>query len=284
MSRSVKGARGKWFVLDPCFFALQRGLGKERRGYRSGIYVNGDEIAFANVHSRAPAQYLRTNLIAHPEALISAAERTRRLRAGHFLSWASRSKAKRNSGRDYHEEIDIDNWREFKETLSARARSIALDLFPVLRSSGGSPNGVAVRGSDFYLLLASTKCLQHETDVVRAIATSAMIIDAAWHLFACTYPWERGTQRRDDLHRAMTRHVGRQRCEYWTISALPPLRCDGTKCQAAHIKPYARGGTDRPWNGLWLCRAHHRATEGLLRGERNRADLKRVSVRFVGAR
>jgi len=76
--------------------------------------------------------------------------------------------------------------------------------------------------------------------------------------------------------------LGERPCEYARIADAPRAACDGTHVQAAHVIPYAHGGSDRAWNGLWLCGGHHRATEGRLAGRRDPGDLGRVAVRDVG--
>ena len=70
-------------------------------------------------------------------------------------------------------------------------------------------------------------------------------------------------------------------CEYERIAGVPKLDCDGSAVEAAHIIAYARGGSDRAWNGVWLCAKHHRATEGRLSGRRSGQDLSDVQVRFA---
>ncbi len=70
-------------------------------------------------------------------------------------------------------------------------------------------------------------------------------------------------------------------CEYDQIIDAPQSDCDGSAVEAAHIIPYARGGSDRAWNGVWLCSKHHKMTEGRLSGCRDRSDLMSVQVRFT---
>ena len=78
--RAVKGSLTQWFIFDPSFAVIQRGAGSNSRGYRSGIFVDNNQINFFNVHSRTPAMLLRKNLLEQPEALLNAAERTLHLR------------------------------------------------------------------------------------------------------------------------------------------------------------------------------------------------------------
>lgn len=284
-SRGAKGTREYWIVSDPCFAVLQRGAGSGQRGYRSGLLIEDGMVCFVNVHAREPARLLRANLTERPEALPLAAAGTRHLRSGHYLHYASRALAQRTGARtwaDFVEVVEADDWPAFESHLTAHAAAIAADLFPELPSAGRRGTGEAVRGSDFMLLLADAEALDRALSDAAGAERAAAVVDAAWHLFACLYPWEPVRRRDADLRRAMLAAVGAGGCEYGRIAGAPPAPCDGTPVQAAHVVPYARGGSDRPWNGLWLCGAHHRATEGRLAGRRDPADLSRVAVRFVG--
>ena len=72
-------------------------------------------------------------------------------------------------------------------------------------------------------------------------------------------------KKRDaSLRRAMLSSPGLCDCEHEQIAGVPKTEGDGTAVEAAHIIPYARGGSDRAWNGVWLCAEHYRATEGKL--------------------
>lgn len=117
-------------------------------------------------------------------------------------------------------------------------------------------------------------------DEIAAKRTSE-VIDAAWHLFSCLYPWESPRKRDASLRRAMLSKPGLRGCEYDQITGAPQSNCDGSAVEAAHIVPYARGGSDRAWNGVWLCSKHHKMTEGRLSGCRNRSDLRSMQVRFT---
>jgi len=281
-SRAVKGSYGHWFISDPCFAVLQRGSGAEQRGYRSGLYVAKSDIYFCNVHSRGPAQLLRTNLMARPEALAIAASATRRLRSTHYLAWSSRAEAKKRPHQSCIKKVETTSWKEFEAQIAGdAARDIVADLFPRLPSSG-SGKRPAVRGSNFELLLEDTKSMSNVSTAIAA-RRAEQIIDAAWHLFCCMYPWEPMPQRAADLRRAMSRHIVGPSCEYHRIKRAPFLDCDrSNRVEAAHIRPYAQGGSDRPWNGMWLCPKHHRVTEGRLSGTRDRTDLTRVRVYYLG--
>jgi hypothetical protein len=283
-SRGAKGRRDYWIVSDPCFAIIQRGLGNEQRGYRSGILVDDGNIYFYNVHARTPAKMLRTNLMRRPEALVLAAEGTREMRSYHYLHYGSRKRSRLTGGRTWMDVIEViedDDWLAFEHRLRNDGESIVRDLFPELPSMGRRGTGTAVRGSDFSLLLAESWVLDRVPSEAIGFERATIIIDAAWNLFACFYPWEPAQQRDADLRRSLVAAIGKGTCEYHHIAKAPRSTCDGTSVQAAHIIPYARGGSDRPWNGLWLCSKHHLATEGKLTGSRDHRDLQRILVRFV---
>lgn len=284
-SRGAKGKYDHWTVSDPCFGVIQRGTGSEQRGYRSGICVWDGAVSFWNVHARAPAKLLRANLLQRPEALTLAAEGTREFRTRHYLHYASRERSRRTGGRAWADVVEVvaeKHWPAFEARLRQDSASIARDLFPDLPSAGRRGTGTAVRGSDFSLLLADSRVLDRAPSDAVGAARAARIVDAAWHLFACLYPWEPAQQRDADLRRAMLGALGQSVCEYSRIAGAPRIACDGTPVQAAHVVPYARGGSDRPWNGLWLCGKHHRVTEGRLAGRRDPSDLSQLNIRFVG--
>lgn len=89
-TRVAKSNPLEWYIFDPCFAVIQRGVGSAIRGYRSGIQVTGTDISFCNVHSRTPAKLLKTNLKQRPEAIINAAEGCLHLRSYHYLHFSSR--------------------------------------------------------------------------------------------------------------------------------------------------------------------------------------------------
>jgi 5-methylcytosine-specific restriction endonuclease McrA len=177
--------------------------------------------------------------------------------------------------------VESPTWQDFKRELESDLSGIVNDLFPELPSIGRAGTGEAVRGSDFYLLLTDYHKIEFaKTDEIAA-KRAAEVIDAAWHLFSCLYPWESPKKRDASLRRAMLSSPGLCNCEYDQIVGVPKSDCDGSAVEAAHIVPYARGGSDRSWNGVWLCAKHHRITEGRLSGCRDRSDLSKVQVKFL---
>lgn len=283
--RSMKSDPSEWYIFDPCFSVIQRGVGSSNRGYRSGIQVRNGDISFYNVHSRTPAKLLKTNLKQRPKAIISAAEGCLHMRNYHYLHFSSRKISRQTGARRWADTVRVIEspvWRDFKNEIERDLGSIVKDLFPELPSTGKAGTGEAVRGSDFCLLLADYNQIEFAMTDRLAAQRAAEVIDAAWHLFACLYPWEQSRRRDASLRRAMLSSPGLRDCEYEQIAGIPLSDCDGSAVEAAHIIPYARGGSDRAWNGVWLCAKHHRATEGKLTGRRNGQNLADIQVRFTG--
>jgi 5-methylcytosine-specific restriction endonuclease McrA len=283
-TRVVKNNPSEWYIFDPCFAVIQRGVGSNNRGYRSGIRVDNSDISFSNVHSRTPAKLLQTNLKQRPEALLNAAEGCRHLRRYHYLYYSSRKVSRQTGAKKWIDTVRIiesSTWKSFKRELESDLNSIVDDLFPELPSAGRVGTGEAIRGNYFYLLLADYRRIELAKTDDLAAQRAAEVIDAAWHLFSCLYPWESPKKRDASLRRAMISNPGLCNCEYDQIVGAPKSDCDSSAVEAAHIIPYARGGSDRSWNGIWLCSKHHRMTEGRLAGCRDRSDLSRVQVRFL---
>ena len=300
-ARQVKNTPTQWWVTDPCFSTLQRGVGLSR-GYRSGFFINFTNyhcwendngrikdsygsIYFYTVHSKSSATLLRRNLISRPELLFLAARGSRHLRRGHYLSYASRSLARKSEKKtcnDYMKTSSHYTWRSFMEELEASSAAIARDLFPVLPSIGKAGTGEPSRGNDFMLLLSDLKWL-HRKDDEAVYAAAKEIVGAGWNLFSCLYPWEPEKRRDAALRQTMERAGINKTCEYQLIAGAPSCECDDLPVQAAHIIPYALGGSDRPWNGLWLCPKHHRMTEGRLKGSRLPQNISKVNVCYTKA-
>lgn len=283
--RPVKGQLSQWYIFDPCFTVLQRGTGSNQRGYRSGIFVDDREVYFYNVHARTPAKLLRTNMLQRPEAILNAAERSMHLRRYHYLHFSSRSVSRQTGGKKWRDTVRViesTSWDKFKNEISKDPSLLVRDMFPPLPSAGKVGSGEAVRGSDFCLLLANYFRIEYAKSDEVAEKRASEVIDAAWHLFSCLYPWDSPKQRDSSLRRAMLSKPGLLECEYSKIeNADVDDECCDKGVQAAHIIPYARGGSDRYWNGLWLCAKHHRLTEGRIVGSRSRSDPLQLQVRLV---
>ncbi len=283
-TRVAKRNPSEWYVFDPCFAVIQRGVGSANRGYRSGIQINNGDVSFYNVHSRTPAKLLKTNLKQRPEAIINAAEGCIHLRDYHYLHFSSHKMSHQTGGKraaDTIRVIESPMWKDFKREIESDLAGIVKDLFPELPSAGKVGTGEAIRGSDFCLFLADYHRIELAKSDEVAAKRATEVINAAWHLFSCLYPWESPKKRDASLRRAMLSSLGLQSCEYGQIIDAPNSDCEGSAVEAAHIIPYARGGSDRDWNGVWLCAKHHRMTEGRLTGCRDHSDLSNVQVRFL---
>jgi hypothetical protein len=105
-TRVVKRNLSEWYVFDPCFSVIQRGVGSASRGYRSGILINSEDISFSNVHSRTPARLLRTNLKQRPEAIINAAEGCLHLRRYNYLHYSSRKVSRQTGAKKWADTIE----------------------------------------------------------------------------------------------------------------------------------------------------------------------------------
>jgi 5-methylcytosine-specific restriction endonuclease McrA len=282
--RAPKNDPSQWYLFDPCFSAIQRGIGSSSRDYRSGIHIMDNEIRFYNAHSRSSAKLLRANLLQRPEALLNAAEKTLHLRRHHLLYFSSRSRSRKAVGKSWEDTVRVIEsaiWKEFKAQLEKNPRGLVLDMFPELPSAGKIGTGEAVRGSDFCLVLAGYHRIEYAKSDEAAAARAFQVIDAAWHLFACLYPWDSPKRRDASLRRAMLSKPGLLECEYSKIANVSDSECDSLDVQAAHIVPHAHGGSDRYWNGMWLCAKHHRMTEGRVAGSRSRSNPLDLQVRMI---
>lgn len=283
-TRVAKSNPSEWYVFDPCFAVIQRGIGSTNRGYRSGIQIIDGDISFYNVYSRTPAKLLKTNLKQRPEAIINAAEGCLHLRDYHYLHFSSQKMSRQTGAKRWADTVRViesPTWKDFKGEIESDLNGIVKDLFPELPSVGKAGTGDAVRGSDFCLFLADYHQIEFAQSDEMAVKRAAEVIDAAWHLFSCLYPWESPRKRDASLRRAMLSRPGLCACEYDQITGAQKSDCDGSAVEAAHIIPYARGGSDRAWNGIWLCAKHHRITEGKLSGCRDRSNLLSVQVKLL---
>jgi hypothetical protein len=268
LARKVKN-ENKWWITDPVFSFIQRGLQKGVTGYRAGFHYNAetDELSFYLVHSRLMATVLKANI--NVDLLIRAIEQTWRFRDTNYLYWSSRvAKKIEGHGTTTIQSINL-------KLCKARIRQfdnqygIPNDLFPIHRRKDGEK--AKYKGNDFFVLLAENCTTLTETEI-------AELLDSSWQLFCCLYPTEPLERRSAALARSLRSAKIALECEYATILGLPKARVIGKQCagkiQGAHIKPHALGGSDKAENGLWLCEHHHRSTEGKLQGTRG-------AVRFV---
>ncbi|NEQ51690.1 MAG: hypothetical protein F6K11_16375 [Leptolyngbya sp. SIO3F4] len=124
--------------------------------------------------------------------------------------------------------IEAPIWKDFKRELESDLSGLIKDLFPELPSAGRVGTGESVRGSDFCLLLADYHQIEFAKTDEMAVQRAAEVIDAAWHLFSCLYPWESPKKRDASLRRAMLSRPGLRNCEYDQIIGAPKSDCDGS--------------------------------------------------------
>jgi len=284
--RASRGDKERWVISDPTMFYLQRGKTANPTGYRCGLLYADEEIRFYHEHARATADLLKKNLITAPHILYEAAAASAQWRTVHFIGFSSREqtrKSKRLSFSETTEQFLCDDWKEFAEYLENQSSRIPADLFPELPSVGNDGSPAPHRGTFFQMLIAQDKLLGLGGSLASRYKVATEVISAAWPLFSCLYPWEPLVSRTADLARFMRAAGIEKKCEYTKISTAPISMCSGDALEAAHIVPDRRGGSDRAWNGLWLCKGHHKITEGLLEGCRDHNDLDKLHVKFKGS-
>jgi hypothetical protein len=258
-----------WYITDPVFSFVQRGLNTGLHGYRAGFYVDftskPHHLDFLLVHSPTLARVFKRNLTV--ETLCDVAKATARYRTEHVLYRDSRRAQLTLEGR----EIRADSIRGFLEELRSfeERHGLVRDLFPRTwnrgRTGKAGPHATWA-GNTFQLRICD------EAEDVCSERAALQLVRQAWPLFRCLYPGKAKEVRTAHVARRLRDGKIPRRCEL-ALLALPqgarlPSRCDGP-LEGAHIVPYARGGTDRLDNSLWLCRRHHRATEGRLSGRRS---------------
>lgn len=263
----------RWWVFDPVFSFIQHGMKTGVTGYRAGYFLARDHnyIGFHLVHSPVLAKLFKRNL--ELATLIEVVSRTAKWRESHFVYFSSR----RTLDPDLNGvRITADSLGTFVEQLEHFDQRYGFvdNLFPGRRAASKSGR-LRVAGNDFFLRLADDfKALSNPQNVSK-------FVQHTWPLFLCLYPIKPIEQRRASLARSLRAQKILKICEFGSLS-LPrgvniSLECRGS-VQGAHIMPYSKGGSDRAENGIWLCEAHHRATEGRLSGSRT---TQEIHVKFV---
>lgn len=271
--RQVKN-REEWWISDPMFSYVQHGLRKGVTGYRTGYFYSLDEnvLAFYLVHSPVMAKIFKKNL--HLSAIIHALEGCGNYCKAPRMIWSSRVAQLNGEKNSYIEEVG----NEFLILLrELNEQKFIADLFPSIENQKTGVGPALVAGNDFFLLLAENVSKLASNDI-------KTIIESSWPLFLCLYPVGAIEQRVASLARNLNAAKLAKVCEYEKIAGRPDEAEISSVCrgeiEGAHIKPHAKGGTDRFENGLWLCQYHHRKTEGRITGKR---DKDKFAVRFIGA-
>jgi hypothetical protein len=249
--------REEYFVLDLAFSYFQKADRNKRNDYRSGyLYIaNGEKkrLLFALAHTPVMSSFFKKNF--DYERFRAIVVNTAKYRDENYL---------RFSRKGVQEEIRNPNLEAFLGELDT------LETLGFARSVfSKSKTGKTEVGNLFGLCLASG-C--DEGGVIEAVEES-------WDLFLWLYPTRPVFKRNASLNRSMQRIESR--CEIRRVMALPkPILetpCSG-RVEGAHILPHKHGGSDKLQNGVWLCNAHHRLTEGKLAGSRG-ADWFEVEYR-----
>lgn len=271
--RKVKN-RDEWFVYDPVFSFVQRGMNSGGSGYRVGYHFLAVDhsIVFTLVHSPIMARLFKRNL--DLPSMIEVIRSTGEYRKCHWV-YRSSKRAVRQGGDG--ERIESPDLEDFADQIQAFDRSCGFidDMFPTRSNTGKGAGKAPSAGNTFYLLLAEkARMLRSKPGIDR-------LVDRTWPLFLCLYPLKPRERRAAGLARSLRVRGIPKMCEFSSIRmsrkrGISPV-CRG-EIQGAHIRPDSLGGSDRPENGIWLCEYHHRATEGRLAGNRNGDAL---SVRFV---
>jgi hypothetical protein len=149
------------------------------------------------------------------------------------------------------------------------------DLFPPTENQGKGQGQSKWAGNDFFLLLAENVSTFTHGQI-------DSLLSLAWLLFLTLYPKEALEQRIASLARNLQSAGVERGCEFHRISGSALVQTSAVQCsgpiEGAHIKPHSLGGTDLAQNGVWLCRYHHRLTEGRLNGQRSKESFE---VRFI---
>jgi hypothetical protein len=236
----------QWYIVDPVFSHIA----KARNAYRAGFkyYLSDDSLGFSICHCPWAARLFKENM--SQEIMDSVIAKAHKRCGKTYAYWSSRSQYK--EGGDNVKEVDM-----FKAPNPA-----TIDIKDLFWEVKGRPE--IVKGNHFglYIQPKVSQCTQSEIDHVLA---------DFWPLFSALYPAQPKWRRAASLSRNLVTAKIAKTCEVEMISGLPALIRSIPCCdviEAAHIKPHHLGGSDLAENGLWLCKDHHRRTEGKLRGKR----------------
>ncbi len=273
--------RDEWYIHDPVFSFVQRGMRKGHTGYRVGykIDLGYKESWFVLVYSPLIARLFKHNLVL--SSMIAVLRHTEQFRQSHWVYRSSREAMRSGSDGARIESASLADFVDRLEEFD-RQYDFVKDMFPKRPNTGKGERWAPVAGNTFYLGLAD------RPEVLDSPSQIRLLVERTWPLFLCLYPVEPIQKRSANLARNMRNANILRVCEFSHIKGSDVLTAGGlstTLCrgdvQGAHIKPDALGGSDRPENGIWLCEYHHRLTEGKLAGRRNGNSLE---VQFVAAK
>lgn len=262
--RTVKN-RSDSFITDPVLSYVQTADRNRRRDYRLGFRWEPQYkcLWFYMVHNPIGAETFKANL--EMNHLFDVIRKTGSFRISNRILFSSRFQHDRTG----EETVDIGSGssREFIRDLKNfdDANILKKDLFPRLPNRGKSrtTKHAWAAGNQFGLLLATGEKVVFDKPTIKKI------IDRAWPLFMALYPTQPLFKRDATLARQLFVRDRSKKCNHLSIQHLPK-KIKETECtgliDAAHIKPHRLGGSDKAENGIWLCRQHHKLTEGKLKG------------------
>lgn len=271
LGRPAQLRRGKnrsdSYITDPVFSYIQTADRNRRTDYRLGFHwvPKHKLLWFSLVHNPIGTEIFKKNLLL--EKLLSVAKATARFRTFDQLEFGSKQ-AYASKGDEMHLISSYDVKHFLREVVEHdEEHDMARDLFPKLPSRGKkiTRDHARTAGKHFTLLLASGGAIERFDK-----PTIKKIIDLSWPLFLSLYPTKPILKRDATLRRQLLVIDPVVCCNVNAIIRLPKS-IKNSLCsavfEAAHIKPHRAGGNDKGINGIWLCRAHHKLTEGKLKGE-----------------
>jgi hypothetical protein len=243
--------REEYFILDLAFSYFQKADRNRRNDYRSGyLYIVNKErkrLLFALAHTPIMSSFFKNNF--DYETFRAIIANTVKYRDENYL---------RFSRKGVQEKIRTPNLEVFLNRLDE------------LETSGFIKTVFSKSKVGFGICLAS----DFNQEAI------GEIIQNSWDLFLWLYPSKPVFKRNAFLNRSMQSIDSK--CEIGKIKNLPKVvtetPCSG-QVEGAHITPYKDGGSDKLQNGVWLCNAHHRLTEGKLDGSRG---VDRFEVEYRG--
>ena len=246
ISRQVNN-REQYFILDLAFSYFQKADRNRRNDYRSGyLYYrikDKNYLLFVLAHTPIMTSFFKNNF--DYEVFRNIIIDTDKYRDKNYLRFKINSKKK---------EIKTKNIQEFLYKLDE------IEKFGFVKSVfAKDKKGKTGIGNIFGLRLAKEFS---KNDISK-------IIEKSWDLFLWLYPSKPVFKRNASLNRSLQKIENK--CEIGKIRNLPEAilktACSG-HVEGAHIKQHKHGGSDKLANGVWLCKLHHRLTEGKLDGKR----------------
>ncbi|MBK8202618.1 MAG: HNH endonuclease [Bdellovibrionales bacterium] len=253
-----------YVIYSPVFQSVQRSSKDDHRSdYRTGLkiyfYNNGVEVGISSLFSPTLLRNFLTNI--GQNNLEKVFSNLIRLSSGSFYTgWASKqllksnrhlSRVKRTSEDFWFQEGQIDSLKAFYSLLAEREISSSwlkdVGCTPPPSGKGLYPLG---RGSAFEF---GAYFLKNERE---EIGKTVKLLTPLLRNFLSA---QREVYRNSNLKRSLDAYFVTHKLE----KKCARLGCTRAgNLAAAHIVPHAKGGSDVPTNGVWLCASHHREQEG----------------------